>query len=212
MLKVKLLPIMVACTAVAVAGCSSSATAGRAGAAGAGDTGVKVNSVSGYELPGGYSNALDHNGNDAIFTAVIRNLMPAEEFTYQGGGVVSQTYVYTPVRAEIASVLKPGSGDLQPGQTVTLRVLGGTTASIRTINEITAAPDRYGAGMTVEIFSQPPFVDPDTGEVQYVPNWSFAQSADQQSLTNLHEPDVTIGVDTARSRAQQKASRSGWGR
>jgi hypothetical protein len=171
---------------------------------------VKVNSVSGYELPGGYGNALDHNGNDAIFTAVVRDLMPAKEFTYQGGGVVSQTYAYTPVRAQITAVLKPGSRDLQPGQTVTLRVLGGTTASIRTINKITAGPDLYGAGMTVQIFSQPPFVDPDTGDVQYVPNWSFAQSADHESLTNLHEPSVTIPVDAARGQAQQKADRSGW--
>lgn len=210
MLKVKLLPIMAACAAVAVAGCSSPATVGRAGAAGGGDTGVKVNSVSGYELPGGYSNALDHNGNDAIFTAVVRDLMPAREFTYQGGGVASQTYAYTPVRAEIAAVLKPGSRNLQPGQLVTLRVLGGTTASIRTINKITAGPDLYQAGMTVQVFSQPPFVDPDTGEVQYVPNWTFAQSADNQSLANLHEPGVTIGVDAARGRAQAKADSSGW--
>jgi hypothetical protein len=171
---------------------------------------VKVNSVSGYELPGGYDNALDHNGNDAIFTAVVRDLMPAKAFTYQVGGVASQTYAYTPVRAEITAVLKPGSGDLQPGQTVTLRVLGGTTASIRTINEITAGPDLYKAGEAVQVFSQPPFIDPDTGEVQYVPNWSFAESADHKTLSNLHEPSVTIPLGTALAQAHQKADSSGW--
>ena len=210
MLKVKLLLIMAACAAVAVAGCSSSATVGRGGAAGGGDTGVKVNSVSGYELPGGYDNALDHKGNDAIFTAVVRDLMPAKAFTYQMGGVASQTYAYTPVRAEITAVLKRGTRDLQPGQLVTLRVLGGTASSIRTINEITAGPDLYHPGMTVQIFSQPPFVDLATGEVHYVPNWSFAQSADHQKLSNLHEPGVTISADAARNQAQEKATSSLW--
>jgi len=205
MLKARLLPIMAAGVAAAVAGCSSSAPTGQ------GSAEVKVNTVSGYELPGGYSSALDHQGNDAIFTAVVRDLLPAKKFAAKAAGDgVSVAYVYTPVRAEIATVLKRGSRNLQPGQLVTLRVMGGTTATDRTINEITAGPDLYQAGLTVQIFSQPPFVDPDTGEVQYVPNWSFAQSADHKSLANLHEPSVTIPVDTARVRAQQKAGKSGW--
>jgi hypothetical protein len=205
MLKARLLPIMAAGVAAAVAGCSSSAPTGQ------GSPEVKVNSVSGYELPGGYSSALDHQGNDAIFTVVVRDLLPAKKFTAKtGGDGTSVAYVYTPVRAEIATVLKPGSGNLRPGQRVTLRVMGGTSGTDRTINEITAGPDLYPAGLTVQIFSQPPFKDPDTGEVQYVPNWSFAQSADAKNLTNLHEPSVTIPVDTARVRAEQKAGRSGW--
>lgn len=171
---------------------------------------MTVTTVSGYELPGGYSEALDHQGNDSIFTVVVRDLMPAKKYTHATGNGLSQTYVYTPVRALIAAVLKPGSKDLQPGQIVTLRVLGGSTASDRTINEITAGPDLYRVGRTVQIFSQPPFVDPDTSAVQYVPNWSFEQSADNKTLTNLHEPSVTIAVDAARSQAQRKAERSGW--
>jgi hypothetical protein len=202
--KPRLLPLMAACIAVAAAGCSSS------GATVGGDTGVRVNHVSGYELPEGYSSALNHQGNDAIFTAVVRDLMPAKEFARQGGDAASLTYVYTPVRAEITAVLKQGSAVLTPGQSVTLRVLGGATASSRTINEVTAGPDRYRLGETVQIFSQPPFVDPDTGEVQYVPNWSFAQAADNKSLTNLHAPRATIPVDTARAQAQKKADSSGW--
>ena len=173
---------------------------------------MTVNHVSGYELPESYSSALNHEGNDAIFTAVVRDLLPGKKFTAEGGAGVSLTYVFTPVRAEITAVLKPGSGNLLPGQLVTLRVLGGTTASNRTINEITAGPDLYQAGQTVQIFSQPPFVDPDTGEVQYVPNWSFEQSADNKSLTNLHESGATISVDAARVRAQQKADKAGWNR
>ena len=171
---------------------------------------MTVSRVSGYELPGGYTSALNHQGNDAIFTAVVRDLAPAKKFTHKGGDGVSLTYVYTPVRAEITAVLKPGSADLHPGQLVTLRVMGGATAGNRTINEITAGPDLYQAGSTVQIFSQPPFVDPDTGEVQYVPNWSFAQSADKRILTNLHKPSETISVDAARVRAQEKSDRSGW--
>lgn len=205
MLKARLLPIVAAGVAAVVAGCSSSAPAGQ------GSPEVKVNTVSGYELPGGYSSALDHSGNDAIFTAVVRDLMPAKKFTAKAAGDgESVAYVYTPVHAEIATVLKGGTGDLQPGQLVTLRVMGGTTATDRTINEITAGPDLYQAGLTVQIFSQPPFADPDTGEIQYVPNWSFAQSADRKSLANLHEPSETIPVDAARGQAQQKSDTSGW--
>ena len=206
------LPVLAACAAVAIAGCSPSATAGRGAAAGQRDTGVEVTTVSGYELPGGYANALEHQGNDAIFTVIIRDLLPARQFTYKGGDGASKTYIYTPVRADITAVLKPGSGDLQPGQLVTLRVLGGTLAGSRTINEITAGPDLYRAGTTVQIFSQPPFADRDTGEVQYVPNWSFAQSADGKNLANLRDPTATIPVDTAHTRAQQKAHTSGWNR
>jgi hypothetical protein len=166
--------------------------------------------MSGYELPGGYNDALDHQGNDAVFTAVVRDLMPAKTFVYKAGDGVSQTYVYTPVRVELTSVIKRGTRDLQTGQLVTLRVLGGTTATTRTINEITAGPDRYRAGMTVQVFAQPPFVNPDTGEVQYIPNWSFGQSADHQDLVNLHEPKVTISIGSARLHAQEKAAFSGW--
>ena len=204
MRKPRLLPLMAVCIAVAAAGCSSSATTD------GGDTGVRVNRVSGYELPAGYSSALDHEGNDAIFTAVVRDLMPAKEFTHRGGDDASLTYVYTPVRAQITAVLKRGGANLQPGQFVTLRILGGATATSRTTNELTAGPDLYQAGKTVQIFSQPPFVDPDTGELQYVPNWSFAQSADNKNLTNLHEPSATISVDAARVQDQKKANRSGW--
>ena len=204
MLKGKWLPVMATCAVVAVAGCSSSATMGR------GDSEKAVTTVSGYELPGGYANALDHQGNDAIFTVVVRDLTPARQFAPQGGSGASPAYVYTPVRAEVTAVLKSGSADLRPGQLVTLRVLGGTTASSRTVNELTAGPDSYQAGMTVQIFSQPPFTDPATGEVQYVPNWSFAQSADGKNLVNLHKSSATIAVDAARTRAQQKADRSGW--
>ena len=203
-------PVLAACAAVAIAGCSPSATAGRAGAAGQPNTGVAVTTVSGYELPGGYANALEHQGNDAIFTVVVRDLLPARQFTYKAGDGTSRTYVYTPVRADITAVLKPGSADLRPGQPVTLRVLGGTTAGHRTINEITAAPDLYRVGTTVQIFSQPPFADPGTGKVQYVPNWSFAQSTDGMNLTNLQQPRMTIPLDTARVKAQQKADSSGW--
>jgi hypothetical protein len=212
MLKTRRLPVMVMAisAAVIIAGCSSSTTAGRGGAAGRGEAEVAVTTVSGYELPAGYSNALDHQGNGAIFTVVVRDLAPARQFTSPGGKGASLTYVYTPIHAEITAVLKPGSGDLRPGQLVTLRVLGGSTASTRTINEITAAPHLYQAGTTVQIFSQPPFVDPDTGEVQYVPNWSFAQSADGKSLVNLHKSSVTVPVATAQTRAQQKADKSGW--
>jgi len=198
-----MLPAMATCAVIAIAGCSSSATSGR------GEAGVKVSLVSGYEFPGGYGEALDHPGNDAIFTAVVRDLLPARQFTYTRGAA-AQTYVYTPVRAQVTAVLKGGGRALQPGQLVTLRVLGGTAASTRTINEITAGPDRYEVGKSVQIFSQPPFVDPGTGAVEYVPNWSFAQSADNKTLTNLHEPGATISVDAARARAQQKADRSGW--
>ena len=198
-----MLPAVAACAAIAIAGCTSSAPAGR------GEAGVKVTSVSGYEFPGGYGDALEHPGNDAIFTAVVRDLLPARQFTHKGGAA-AQTYVYTPVRAEITAVLKGGGRALQPGQLVTLRVLGGTTASNRTINEITAGPDRYEVGKTVQIFSQPPFVDPGTGAVEYVPNWSFAQSADNKSLTNLHESGATISVDAARAQAQKKSESSGW--
>ena len=204
MLKAKWLLTLATCGAVAISGCSSSVTAGRDG------TEMTVTTVSGYELPGGYGNALDHKGNDAIFTVVVRDLMPAKKFTLEAGSGVSQTYVYTPVRASITAVLKPGGKELQPGQIVTLRVLGGSTASDRTINEITAGPELYRVGRTVQIFSQPPFVDPDTGTVQYVPNWSFEQSVDNKSLTNLHEPSVTIPVDAARTQAQRKAVSSGW--
>lgn len=205
MLKARLLPIMAAGVAAVIAGCSSSAPAGQ------GNEEVKVNTVSGYELPGGYSSALEHQGNDAIFTVVVRELLPAKKFTAKAGSDdPSVAYVYTPVRAEIATVLKGGTRNLQPGQFVTLRVVGGTSGTDRTINEVTAGPDLYAAGLTVQIFSQPPFVDQGTGEVQYVPNWSFAQSADHKSLTNLQEPSVTILVDTARGQAQQKAGRSGW--
>jgi hypothetical protein len=214
MLKTRWLAVMAVGAVVIIAGCSSSATAGRGGAAGqaAGqkEAEVAVTTVSGYELPGGYGNALDHQGNGAIFTVVVRDLAPARQFTPPGGSGTSQTYVYTPIRAAVTAVLRPGSGDLRPGQLVTLRVLGGTTASSRTINEITAGPDLYQAGTTVQIFSQPPFADPDTGEVQYVPNWSFAQSADGKHLVNLSKPSVTIPVVTARTRAQQTADRAGW--
>jgi hypothetical protein len=200
------LPITAACV-VALAGCSSSATAGQGHAA---DAGVNVTTVSGYELPGGYGDALDHQGNDAIFTAVVSDQLPAKKFTPPVGGGTSMAYVYTPVRVQIATVLKAGGGTLRPGQLVTLRVMGGATATDSTINEITAGPDLYKAGRTVQVFSQPPFVDPDTGEIQYVPNWSFAESADHKSLANLHEPSVTIPLGTALAQAQQKADSSGW--
>ena len=202
--KPRSLPLMVACIALGATGCSPSAGTSRAVEA------ATVNHVSGYELPEAYSSALNHQGNDAIFTAVVRNLMPAKEFTPKGVGSASLTYVYTPVRAQITAVLKQGKAHLQPGRLVTLRILGGATATTRTINEVTAGPDHYQAGQAVQIFSQPPFTDPDTGEVQYVPNWSFAQSADHKSLTNLHEPSATIPLGTALAQAQQKADRSGW--
>ena len=204
MQKPRLLPALAVCIAVAAAGCSPSASTGQ------GDEGVTVNHVSGYELPEGYDSALSHQGNDAIFTAVVRDLTPAKKFTYKGVDGVSLTYVYTPVRAQITAVLKRGSENLLPGRLVTLRVLGGATASNRTINEVTAGPDLYQAGQTVQIFSQAPFTDPDTGEVQFVPNWSFAQSADNKSLTNLHAPSATVSVETARVRGQAKADSSGW--
>jgi len=204
MQKPRSLPALAVGIAVAAAGCSSSASTGQE------DEGVTVNHVSGYELPEGYGSALNHQGNDAIFTAVVRDLMPARKFTHQGVDGVSLTYVYTPVRAQITAVLKRGSANLLPGRLVTLRVLGGATASNRTINEVTAGPDLYQAGQSVQIFSQPPFTEPDTGEVQFVPNWSFAQSADKKSLTNLHAPNSTLSVETAGVRGQAKADSSGW--
>ena len=211
MRKNRWLAVMAACVA-AVAGCSSSPAEGPGAAAATPEAttkaAVKVNRISGYELPGGYTNALNHEGNDAIFTAVVRDQKPAKKFTAKGG--VGVEYVYTPVQLEITAVLKRGGGNLQPGQLVILRVIGGTTATDRTINEITAGPDLYHAGATVQVFVQPPFVDPDTGKVQYVPTWSFGQSADHKSLINLLEPGETISVDAARVQAHEKSAKAGW--
>ena len=204
--KVRWLAVMAACV-VAAAGCSSSPTKGGGDPADAPEPAVKVNTLSGDDLPGGYINALQHRGNDAIFTAIVRDLKPAKKFTAKN---VPVEYVYTPVEVEVIAVLKRGSGSLRPGQLVTLRVAGGTTATDRTINEMSARPDLYRAGTTVQIFAQTPFVDPDTGKVQHVPNWSFGQSADHKSLANLNHPSETISVDAARVQANAQSAKAGW--
>lgn len=173
---------------------------------------VSTQTVSGYGVSPRYASALDFSGNDSIFTVRIVSLgPPAVSMPISADD--STTYVFTPISATVLSVLKSGNTrGVRAGDNVTLRILGGEAAVKRTINDITAGPDSYHPGDVVQIFASSPYSDPQTGALQYVPNWSFQLSGDGSKLTNLAETGTILDKSSADLLAQEKAAWAGWQR
>ncbi len=196
-MKLRVLCMTVMSAAIILTGCSSNSQ---------GDVQV----LDGYELQPQYAGALDFAGNDAVFTVRIVKAESPQVGTISDSGGVRGTYVYTPITAVVTEVLKAGGESVTVGQTVTLRVAGGTTGGRTTVNKITAEPSDYASGALVQIFSGKAFHDPESGQTQYVPNWSFEVGS--TTLTNLHDRKVQMSLGDANNQAQEVAAWRGWQR
>lgn len=192
---------------LSAAGCDSHPSA-----AGSKSSQLHTDVVSGYEFSPSYASALDFTGNDSIFAVRVDGSgQPALSAPISAAS--HHRYVYTPITATVVAVLKAGEAPkVQVGKTVTLRILGGETATERTINDMTAGPDSYQTGSVIQIFASKPHVDPTTRSLQYVPNWSFALSSDRTTLTNLADATATVRKAKADLMAEEKAAWARWQR
>lgn len=163
--------------------------------------------VDGYPLPPDYSSALEYPANTAIFTVRVASSRLAKVTT---GPESSIRYVVTSIDAVVTSVLKDSDRSLSVGQTVVLRVLGGNAGDITTVNDVTAGPDKYIPGSTIQVFAGQARRDSSTGEVQFVPNWTFGEA--ESSIFNLAHPEVKVSTGQAYSAAENAKIRGNWRR
>lgn len=168
-MKKKILILATGLTATAVAlGAFALHRSGGEPAAAATTTAATVTTsyLDGYELDPSLTAATAFPGNELVFEAQVLGQDEARKVTAQGAEG-RLTYIYTPVRVQVRKVMK---GNLKPGQTVTLRALGGTVGSERTVSRLSPDLTQYAASRRLVVMAGQP-VDAGDGVTAIAPNY-----------------------------------------
>lgn len=164
--KILILATGLTATAVALGALALNRSGETAAAATPAPAAVATSYLDGYELDPSLKAATAFPGNELVFEAQVLGQDDARKVTAKGTEG-QLTYIYTPVRVKVGKVMK---GGLKPGQTVTVRALGGTVGSEQTVSRLSPDLTQYAAGRRLVVMAAQP-VDAGDGLTAITPNY-----------------------------------------